>query len=159
MTRSHRLNICAACATQTVKGVDLKRVPPKSLIRPPSDKIALVEEAARRDSDVHVSLSSIHFSNSPGPTKTPSPENRGAVEAKQSSKAGCLPTESSCGASEARHRADVRQRAEGLLYTRRPVGLSTLVVTKNEKTFEPGNALFNELFPQHKRTDPKAVTP
>jgi hypothetical protein len=121
-----------ACAAQTVKGVDLKRVPPKSLIRPPFDKISPVEEAARKDSAVHVSLSSDLLFKQPGTDESPLPGEPESRRSKTSDKAGCLPTEKSCGASEARHRADLRQRAEELIYTGSRVRLST--TSENEKS-------------------------
>jgi hypothetical protein len=79
----------------------------------------------------------IYFSNSPGPMKVPSPENRRAVEARHPTKPDAFPTEKSCGSSEARHRADVRQRAEELIYRVSRARLSTLVSLKSRAGIAP----------------------
>jgi hypothetical protein len=76
------LNIREACAPKTVKGVDLKRVPPKFLIRPPFEQDFSRRQAARKDSAVHVSLSSDLPFKQPGTDESPLPgKNRRAVEA------------------------------------------------------------------------------
>ena len=143
------LNAHAACATQTVKGVDLKRVPPKSLIRPPFDKISPVQEAVRRDSAVHVSLSSDLLFKQPGTDESPLPGKPESRRSKTSDEAGCLPTEKSCGASEARHRAEVRQRAEELIYTGSHARLSTTSENEIARGYPAGPAgspVFSVLF-------------
>ena len=58
---------CAICIAPATIGVDLKRVPPKS--RPTAAKIrdkSPIEEAVRKDSAVHVSLSSDSLVKQPG---------------------------------------------------------------------------------------------
>jgi len=92
----------------------------------------------------------IYFSNSPGPMKVPSPENRRAVEARHPTRPDAFPTEKSCGASEARHRADVRQRAEELIYTGRRLRLSTLERVKIAPRSPPSNPVFSCLFAKYK---------
>ena len=92
----------------------------------------------------------IYFSNSPGPMKVPSPENRRAVEARHPTRPDAFPTEKSCGASEARHRADVRQRAEELIYTGRRLRLSTLERVKIAPRSSPSNPVFSCLFAKYK---------
>ena len=76
---------CTICIAPAIIGVDLKRVPPKSrptallprmhLSMPPP-----VEEAVRKDSAVHVSLSSDSLVKQPGARLTPFPASRKADE-------------------------------------------------------------------------------
>jgi hypothetical protein len=118
------LNIRGACAPKTVKGVDLKRVPPKSLIRPPSNRISPVCKRPARTPPSTFLFLLIYLSNSPGPMKVPSPETE-SRRSRHPTRSDAFPTEKSCGASEARHRADVRQRAEELIYMVSRARLST----------------------------------
>jgi hypothetical protein len=156
------LNIREACAPKTVKGVDLKRVPPKSLIRPPFEQDFSRRQAVRRDSAVHVSLSSDLPFKQPGTDESPSPRQTGEPSKQTSDKAGCLSHRESCGASEARHRADVRQRAEELIYRVSKTWLSTLE-SRNQIPIVAGKAVFNWLFAKHKSQSREArcaaVTP
>jgi hypothetical protein len=119
------LNIREACAPKTVKGVDLKRVPPKSLIRPPFEQDFSRRQAVRRDSAVHVSLSSDLPFKQPGTDESPLPGKPESRRSGHPTRPDAFPTEKSCGASEARHRADVRQRAEELIYRVSRARLST----------------------------------
>ena len=71
-----------------VHSVDLKRRPPKSLPWPPLvpgtrlfRNSSAIEEAARKDSAVHVSLSSYSLVKQPGTMAVPSPVARRAFEA------------------------------------------------------------------------------
>ena len=71
------LNIRGAYAPKTVKGVDLKRVPPKSLIRPPSNRISPVCKRPARTPPSTFLFLLIYLSNSPGPMKVPLPGKTG----------------------------------------------------------------------------------
>ena len=84
------LNIREACAPKTVKGVDLKRVPPKSLIRPPFEQDFSRRQAVRRDSAVHVSLSSDLPFKQPGTDESPLPGKTGEPSKQASDRAGYL---------------------------------------------------------------------
>jgi hypothetical protein len=53
-------------------GVTLKRVPPKSFVRPRSEKPKLFKCETRKDSAVHVSLSSSSLVKQPGTSEAPS---------------------------------------------------------------------------------------
>ena len=143
------LNIREACAPKTVKGVDLKRVPPKSLIRPPFEQDFSRRQAVRRDSAVHVSLSSDLPFKQPGTDESPLPEEPESRRSRHPTRPDAFPTEKSCGASEARHRADVRQRAEELIYRVSRTRLSTHESRKS-RAASRGNAVFNWLFAKHK---------
>jgi hypothetical protein len=71
---------CTTCVALATIGVDLKRVPPKS--RPPhlTRRLASsIKDAARKDSAVHVSLSSYSLVKQPGTVEVPlsgTPESR-----------------------------------------------------------------------------------
>jgi hypothetical protein len=90
LTRSHscpcapmRARLCTAraCRLQD-KGVDLKRRPPKSRPAAPHRRhTPSIGKAARRDSAVHVSLSSDSPVKQPGTRRPHPPVNRRAVEA------------------------------------------------------------------------------
>ena len=89
------------------------------------------------------------------------PESRRSAT---SSKAGCPSHRKSCGSSGARHRADVRQRAEGLLYTRRGRRLSTLerirFCRKSRAARGLSTPLYGGFFAQHnagQAVPPRAV--
>jgi hypothetical protein len=58
-------------------GVDLKRRPPKSLPAASLRELLLHEKAARKDSAVHVSLSSYSLVKQPGTVASPSPQLAG----------------------------------------------------------------------------------
>ena len=143
------LNIREAYAPKTVKGVDLKRVPPKFLIRPLLEQDFSRRQAVRKDSAVHVSLSSDLLFKQPGTDESPLPGKPESRRSRHPTRPDAFPTEKSCGASEARHRADVRQRAEELIYRRGRAPLSTLGRRKSCAGFT-GNAVFNWLFAKHK---------
>jgi hypothetical protein len=66
-------------------GVDLKRRPPKSLPTASLEELLLHEKAARKDSAVHVSLSSYSLVKQPGTWRSLSPVRRGAVETPKAS--------------------------------------------------------------------------
>src|SRR6266852_6013966 len=94
LTRSHSCS-CALkhvrdCSRRACrfhdKGVDLKRVPPKSrrpplLSKDPSEDRSPIEEAVSKDSAVHVSLSSYSPVKQPGTMAIPPSGSRKAVEA------------------------------------------------------------------------------
>ena len=119
-------------------GVDLKRVPPKSrptasapspilkVLRPLISKPSL--EAARKDSAVHVSLSSDSPVKQPGTAGVPSLRDRRAVEASHPDSASGLATYISevlrTGASSRRAAA----RRVWWLYRRGPRALSTAFI-------------------------------
>jgi hypothetical protein len=70
--------------------VDLKR----KTAEVSSGRVLSIEEAARKDSAVHVSLSSDSPVKQPETWRSPLPETPGAVEArKRPTKAGCLFTD------------------------------------------------------------------
>ena len=119
------------CVAQTVNGVDLKRVPPKS--RPTAAKPEIALQPGPRSAGTPPStflFLPIHLSNSPGPGWPHPPD------ARREPKPFCLrpgsepATGHSDGASEARHRAE-RRRAVSAVYRLPPVALSTPRFTKS----------------------------
>jgi hypothetical protein len=74
----------SAIAHEERHGVVPRNVYRRSLVRPPlsheEGKPSPIEEAARKDSAVHVSLSSDSLVKQPGTVAIPSPENRRAAE-------------------------------------------------------------------------------
>ena len=75
LTRSTTLTARATCSCN--QGVDLKRRPPKSRPTAPLGKLLFREEAARKDSAVHVSLSSYSLVKQPGNRSSPHPRCAG----------------------------------------------------------------------------------
>ena len=117
------------------KGVDLKRRPPKSLPAAPlsknaSSKPVSIEEAARRDSAVHVSLSSDSPVKQPGTKAVPpsgEPESRRSLGLPIG--IGSLVTDIS-EVLRGRAVAPRRRRAEWAVYRPRPAPMSTPRGTK-----------------------------
>ena len=81
--------------------------------------------------------------------KVPSPEKPESRRSRHPTGPDTFPTEKSCGASEARHRADVRQRAEELIYRVSKTWMSTLE-SRYHVPAVTGKAVFNWLLAKHK---------
>jgi hypothetical protein len=81
--------------------------------------------------------------------KVPLPGKPESRRSKHPTRPDTFPTEKSCGASEARHRADVRQRAEEWIYRVSKTWMSTLE-SRHPAPAVTGKAVFNWLFAKHK---------